>query len=102
MALYLRYQTTHDRAFHRCFSDLLRLRADQRKAEAGFVSQQYRQAAEARKQELHDVRLHAAKWRRRPQTSPATQHPEPILTAVAPQNPPAIEECVFGDLSKVA
>jgi hypothetical protein len=57
MALYLRYQTTHDRAFHKCLSDLLKLRAEQRKAEAGFVSQQHKVAAERRRQEIHSVRL---------------------------------------------
>ena len=60
LALYLRYQTTHDRAFHKALNTLLKLRADKRKTEIGFVSQQEKQnrarqqaAAEARKQELH-------------------------------------------------
>jgi hypothetical protein len=57
LALYLRYQTTHDRNFHKSLNDLLKLRAEKRKAEIGFESQQNRtrqQAAdEARKQELH-------------------------------------------------
>ena len=57
LALYLRYQTTHDRAFHKCLSDLLKLRAERRKAleaekkaEIGFESQK-------RKQELHEARV---------------------------------------------
>ena len=60
LALYLRYQTTHDRAFHKALNTLLKLRADKKKAEIGFVSQQRqneeharKQAAEKRKQELH-------------------------------------------------
>ena len=32
LSLYLRYQTTHDRPFHKCLSDLLKLRAERRKA----------------------------------------------------------------------
>jgi hypothetical protein len=59
-ALFLRYQTTNDRAFHRCLADLLKLKADRRKQEIGFESQQHknaqesrREAAENRKQELH-------------------------------------------------
>jgi hypothetical protein len=32
-ALYLRYQTTHERAFHKCLSELLKLRAERRKAQ---------------------------------------------------------------------
>jgi hypothetical protein len=36
LALYLRYQTTHERAFHKCLNDLLKLRAEKRKNEIGF------------------------------------------------------------------
>jgi hypothetical protein len=64
LALFLRYQTTHDRAFHRCLNDLLKLRAEKRKAEIGFESQQRKKAAESRreavekrKQELHTFAL---------------------------------------------
>jgi hypothetical protein len=60
LALFLRYQTTHDRAFHRALNDLLKLRAEKRKAEIGFESQKQkaaaesrREAAEKRKQDLH-------------------------------------------------
>jgi hypothetical protein len=70
LALYLRYQTTHQRAFHRCLSDLLKLRAEKRKDEIGFESQKQKQAiialresAEQRKQDRHkwDVLLAEAK-----------------------------------------
>ncbi len=60
LALYLRYETTHDRIFHKCLNQLLKLRAEKRKQEIGFVSQSQkradqtrREAAENRKQELH-------------------------------------------------
>jgi hypothetical protein len=60
LALFLRYQTTHDRAFHRSLNDLLKLRAERSKAEIGFESQKRaeadhlrREAAEKRKQERH-------------------------------------------------
>jgi hypothetical protein len=60
LALYIRYQTTHERAFHKSLNTLLKLRAEKRKAEIGFESQQHRradhtrrEAAEIRKQELH-------------------------------------------------
>jgi hypothetical protein len=60
LALYLRYQTTHERAFHKALNDLLKLRAEKRKTNIGFESQQRKQAqetrrdaAENRKQELH-------------------------------------------------
>jgi len=61
LALYIRYQTTHDRAFHRSLNDLQKLRAEKRKQEIGFESQKQRQAEEARrqaretrKQDLHE------------------------------------------------
>ena len=60
LALYLRYQTTNERAFHKCLNALLKLRAEKRKQEIGFESQQQKQAdqtrrevSENRKQELH-------------------------------------------------
>lgn len=70
LALFLRYQTTHDRAFRAALNDLLRLRAEKRKTEIGFVSQKQkeaiialRQSAENRKQDRHkwDVLLAEAK-----------------------------------------
>jgi hypothetical protein len=70
LALFIRYQTTHDRAFHRALNDLLKLRAEKRKAEIGFESQKrqqaiiaLREAAEKRKQERHkfDILLAEAK-----------------------------------------
>ena len=40
LALYLRYQTTHERGFHKALNDLLKLRAAKRKEQIGFESQQ--------------------------------------------------------------
>jgi hypothetical protein len=53
LPLYIRYQTTHERAFHKCLDQLAKLRAEKRKAEIGFESQERTRQAEARKQELH-------------------------------------------------
>jgi hypothetical protein len=44
LALYLRYQTTHDRAFHKCLNDLLKLRAERRREQIGFESQKQKAA----------------------------------------------------------
>jgi len=33
---YLRYQTTHTRAFHKCLNDLVRLRSERGKTANGF------------------------------------------------------------------
>jgi hypothetical protein len=78
LALYLRYQTTHERAFHKCSDELRKLRNEKRRAEIGFESQQRKrtddtrkeaeearkQTAENRKQELHqwNVLLAEAKF----------------------------------------
>jgi hypothetical protein len=43
-ALYLRYQTTNDRAFSKSLSDLLKLRAERRKEQIGFESQNQKAA----------------------------------------------------------
>ena len=66
LALYLRYQTTHDRAFHKCLNQLLSLRAEKRKQEIGFESQErrrnndeHKRSDQARKQEMHVARLRA-------------------------------------------
>jgi len=69
-SLYLRYQTTNDRAFHKCLNDLLKLRAEERKAQIGFESQKLKQedharklSIEKRKQDVHkmDILLAEAK-----------------------------------------
>ena len=49
LALYIRYQTTHDRAFHKSLDQLLKLRAEKRKAQIGFESQKRREADYARR-----------------------------------------------------
>ncbi len=62
LALYLRYQTANDRAFHKCLDHLLKLRAEKRKAEIGFESQRRKQAEEARKQASEARRRDRHPW----------------------------------------
>src|SRR5690242_15591662 len=62
LALYLRYQTTHERAFHKALNDLLKLRAEKRKAEIGFERQQHAQADQIRRQEHHEMKKERHKW----------------------------------------
>ena len=68
MALMIRYQTTHQRAFHKCLKELLTLRAQKHKEEIGFESQKEKQRdknaadyhtakAEARRDELHQAKM---------------------------------------------
>jgi hypothetical protein len=90
LALYIRYQTTHDRAFHKCLDQLLKLRAEKRKQEIGFESQERKrkendhrtadqlrsEAAENRKQELHryHVLLAEAKFEHQDFQNSALRH----------------------------
>jgi hypothetical protein len=64
LALYLRYQTTHERAFHKALDTLVKLRTEKRKAEIGFVSQQSRAREQAEKAqqrtELNQARIRLA------------------------------------------
>ncbi|HEX4748414.1 MAG TPA: hypothetical protein VH302_02630 [Bryobacteraceae bacterium] len=56
LSLYLRYMTTHERAFIRFSTELRKRRNERRKAERGFVSQKHREANENRKAEMHVLR----------------------------------------------
>ncbi len=62
LALYLRYQTTHDRAFHKCLNDLLNLRAQKRKEQIGFVSQEHKQADQTRREANENRKQERHKW----------------------------------------
>ena len=50
LSLFLRYGTTHERAFRRCLADLLKLRKQKLQLERGFESQEREQAAERRRE----------------------------------------------------
>ncbi|HTU48228.1 MAG TPA: hypothetical protein VMF91_24420 [Bryobacteraceae bacterium] len=60
LALYLRYQTTHERAFHKCLDQLHKLRSEARKSQIGFESQKVKEVEDARKQEAHEARTRLA------------------------------------------
>ena len=53
--LYGRYQTTHKRAFHKCLTDLTKLRKDKRQAELGFEAQKVAQ-------EKHEMKKQKFYW----------------------------------------
>jgi hypothetical protein len=61
-SLYLRYQTTNERAFHRCLQDLLKLRADRRRAHIGFESQKQKEVIESRRQAAEDRKKDLHQW----------------------------------------
>ena len=60
LAIFMRYHTTHDRAFYKALNQLQKQRAEQRKSEIGFESQKHQQAANL----AANVRREAAETRR--------------------------------------
>lgn len=71
LALYMRYQTTHDRTFSRYAAEMRKRRNERARVERGFVSQQHKEAAEIRRQanedrkkETHEMRQSLANCRR--------------------------------------
>ena len=56
LALYLRYQTTHERAFQRCSDELRKLRNEKRKAEFGFERKKRQQEGDERKRKQQETR----------------------------------------------
>jgi len=62
LALYIRYHSSHERAFHKCFNELLKLRAERRKVEIGFESQKRAKDEHTRKQEKHQMAKEHHTW----------------------------------------
>jgi hypothetical protein len=62
LALFMRYRTSHERAFSKCLAELLKLRAEKRKAEIGFESQKRAKEEHTRKQEQHEMAKEHHKW----------------------------------------
>jgi len=62
LALYIRYRTSHERAFHKCLNELLKLRAEKRKTEIGFESQKRVKEEHSRKQEKHQMAKERHTW----------------------------------------
>ena len=56
VALFLRYETTHERSFYKALNELQKLREQTRKGKIGFESQKLRQAAETRAAEALNVK----------------------------------------------
>ncbi len=55
--LYMRYKNAHKREFHKCLSDLLKLRGDKRKADLGFEAQRVKNEKLEMQKSMHDVRI---------------------------------------------
>jgi hypothetical protein len=58
-SLYMRYFTTHTRAFHKSLSDLLKLRSEKRKATIGFEAQKHQTERHEMAKITHQIELFA-------------------------------------------
>ncbi len=98
LALFLRYQTTHDRAFHRALTDLLKLRSERRKQQLheaalsqraedinriGFESQQRNRADQTRREAAEKRRLDEAARSQRAEDRKVELHEFAVLLAEA-------------------
>jgi hypothetical protein len=61
-SLYLRYQTTHTRAFHKCLNDLVKLRSERRKTENGFEAQNRKKEELRIQNERHEMKKEHHEW----------------------------------------
>ena len=59
LGVLIRYQTTHERAFHRSLKELQNLRKERRNVEIGFESQKLKQASEVRASEGMNLKKEA-------------------------------------------
>jgi len=64
LGVLIRYQTTHERAFHRSLKELQNLRKERRNLEIGFESQKLKQAAEVRASEGLNLKKEAQNLKR--------------------------------------
>ena len=64
LAIFLRYETTHERNFHRSLKELLTFRQQKRNVEIGFESQKLKQAAEVRAVEGMNLKKEAQNLKR--------------------------------------
>jgi hypothetical protein len=58
-SLYMRYCTTHTRAFHKSLNDLLKLRSERRKAQIGFEAQKHQTERHEMAKITHQIELFA-------------------------------------------
>ena len=64
LALFIRYETTHERAFYRALKELQTLRKEKRNTQIGFESQKLKQAAETRAAEALNLKREALEFKK--------------------------------------
>jgi len=88
IALFLRYQTTHERAFYKALNELQKLRQQTAKAEIGFESQKLKQPAEIRAVESLNLRKEAFQFKNQMEESRKSTSPAPVLRKTTPEIDP--------------
>jgi len=61
-SLYIRYRTTHTRAFHKCLSDLQKLRKQKHQAQLGVEAQSVKKEAQRVATERHEIKKDTHYW----------------------------------------
>ena len=64
LGLFIRYETTHERAFYRALKELQTLRKERCNIEIGFESQKLKQAAETRASGAQTLRREQFEWKK--------------------------------------
>jgi hypothetical protein len=84
-ALYLRYQTTHERGFYKALNELQKLRAQRRNEQIGFESQKRAAAAELRAAEAHNLKKQEFEWKKkRAMNAPPSENTKKEVTQPIP------------------
>jgi hypothetical protein len=92
-ALYMRYQSTHERGFYKALTELQNLRNIRLNHQIGFVAQKRQQVVEQRAAEIHEMKKQEFEWKKLPVAQPAkpeinrkeTPQPAPVPEA-SPDN----------------
>ncbi len=85
LALYLRYQTHHERAFHKCLNQLLKLRREHQREHDGFVRETMRIANGHRSDDRHFLQLQLLQLKL--ERAKAATKPIPTPTPATPAAP---------------
>ena len=79
LALHMRYQTTHERAFYKALNELAKLRAEKHKVEIGFESQERKRNDESRKHQMHEARVQFIQAKTATHTARIPSHVPPSM-----------------------
>src|SRR5580698_11260010 len=100
LGLYLRYQSTNDRAYHKALSQLLRLRSDRRCSQIGFESEKARNELQQAQIQARLTAFAEAQTRKQAQAVRAQEMKEEIHAAKLRQTEARASFAEFEDYAK--